>query len=83
MNFKENLKRLRKEQNITQKELAKLLNMKRDTIASLELGRSKPSYDTIINLQKIFNCSFDDLLKWGVFYEFQRKFKKINDWKKS
>lgn len=64
--YNENIKRLRKEQNITQEELAKLLNMKRDTIASLELGRSKPSYDTIINLQKIFNCSFDDLLKWGV-----------------
>lgn len=61
--YNENIKRLRKEQNITQEELAKLLNMKRDTIASLELGRAKPSYDTIINLQKIFNCSFDDLLK--------------------
>ena len=71
--YNENIKRLRKEQNITQEELAKLLNMKRDTIASLELWRSNPSYDRIINLQKIFNCSFDDLLKWGVFLWISRK----------
>lgn len=61
--YNENIKKLRKKQNITQEELAKLLDMKRDTIASLELGMSKPSYNTIINLQKIFNCSFDDILK--------------------
>lgn len=62
MNIGEKITKLRKNSNITQKELADLLNVSRQSISRWELGVSYPETDKLIKLSKILNCSIDYLL---------------------
>lgn len=48
----------RKALNLTQTELANLVNLKKNTVASWEQGISSPDIDTIVELLKIFNMNF-------------------------
>lgn len=48
----------RKALNLTQTDLANLVNLKKNTIASWEQGISSPDIDTIVELLKLFNMSF-------------------------
>lgn len=52
----------RKLNNLTQDELADKLFVTRQALSKWENGTSIPSIDTIIELSKIFNISFEDLL---------------------
>ena len=56
------LKELRKEQGLTQKQLAKMLNKSETGLASWEQGLSEPSISDIRKLCKIFGVSADYLL---------------------
>lgn len=60
--FGENLKSLRKENNITQKDLAEILNVQQSTISLWETNASKPSIDIIEILCKKFGFSSDELI---------------------
>ncbi len=62
MNIGEKITKLRKNSNITQEELADLLNVSRQSISRWELGISFPETDKLIKLSKILNCSIDYLL---------------------
>ena len=62
INFKENLKQLRTDNNLTQAALAKRLNTTIKTISHWETGYSEPSILQIIELANVFNISTDDLL---------------------
>jgi transcriptional regulator with XRE-family HTH domain len=62
MYFNKNLQFLRKKQKISQSKLGEILNMTRDSINSMENGRMKPSFDTLINIKNYFNISLDDLI---------------------
>lgn len=62
MTFKERIKELRTESNITQAELAAKLGKGESAIRTWETGRAKPDVDTLIKLSKIFDCSVDYLL---------------------
>ena len=62
MDFKGNLKELRNEKNLTQKELANYLNMSKNVICEWEKGRSEPSIENLKKLSIIFDCSIDFLL---------------------
>ncbi len=57
------IKELRKEQNMTQTQLAKLLQTTQDTISLWELGKSVPDIYALIKLSKIFNVTTDYLLE--------------------
>ncbi len=61
MNFKENLKKLRKEKNISQEQLAEKLNISRQAISKWESGKAYPDIDNLI-LRDIFNVSLDELM---------------------
>ncbi|MDE7101089.1 MAG: helix-turn-helix domain-containing protein [Anaeroplasmataceae bacterium] len=63
MNFKENLKSLRKNANYTQQKLAELLHVTKTTIANYEQGVKEPKLKTLEELTIILSCSYDDLLK--------------------
>ena len=63
MNFKENLKKIRKEKNLTQQQLADLLHVTKTTIANYEQGIKEPKLKTIEQIINILECSYDDLLK--------------------
>jgi transcriptional regulator with XRE-family HTH domain len=56
------LKELRKDKNLTQAELAKLLDVDRSTIAQWERGENMPRAKMLIRLAKIFKCKVDALL---------------------
>lgn len=62
MEFSKRLKFLRNEKNISQEELAKLLNISRTSITNYELGRNEASTQVLDKLSEIFNCSIDYLL---------------------
>lgn len=59
MNFGEKLKLLREEKNLTQNDLAKLLNVSKANISRYESGIRQPSIETIIRIAKFFNVSID------------------------
>ena len=62
MSFNEQLTKLRKRNNITQIELANLMNVKQYVISSWETGRSEPNISQIIKLSNIFKIPTDYLL---------------------
>ena len=62
MPFNDQLTKLRKRNNITQIELANLMNVKQYVISSWETGRSEPNISQIIKLSDIFKIPTDYLL---------------------
>ncbi|MGI6162018.1 MAG: helix-turn-helix domain-containing protein [Christensenellales bacterium] len=62
MPFGPKLRRLRKERNITQDGLGKLLGMGRTAIANYESGRNQPSNEVLVQISDFFDVSIDYLL---------------------
>lgn len=60
--FSDRLKQLRKGHNLSQEELAKLLNVSRSSISSYENNSRSPDKDTLIRLAILFGISVDYLL---------------------
>ena len=61
MTFSERLVHLRKEKNITQKQLAADLNLSEVGIQNYEGERRKPAYDVLLALADYFDVSLDYL----------------------
>ena len=62
MKFGENLKKIRKEKNMSQEELAEKVNVSRQSVSKWETGESYPEMNNILELCKIFNCNINDLI---------------------
>ncbi len=56
------LKKLRAEKGITQKELAAIIKVPRDTVANWEVSRGTPNIETISDIASYFDVSTDYLL---------------------
>ena len=69
MNFKDNLKKIRKDNNLSQEELADKLGVSRQAVSKWELGVSVPSTDTLLELCKLFKVSFEEILCLDEKYE--------------
>ncbi|MGN1445222.1 MAG: helix-turn-helix domain-containing protein [Eubacteriales bacterium] len=63
MTFGEKLARLRRENNITQDQLAQLLSVSRQSVSKWESGTAFPETDKLIRLADLFHCSLDYLLR--------------------
>ena len=63
MNLKDKLIKLRKDNNLTQDELAEKLYVSRQTVSNWENGKFYPDIETLILISNTFNVSLDDLLK--------------------
>lgn len=63
MDVSEKLRYYRKQNNLTQKELADKLHVSRKTISAWENGRGYPDISSITKLSDIFDISTDDLLR--------------------
>lgn len=61
MRFEEKLVALRKQNLLSQEQLAEKLNVTRQTISKWELGQSKPDMDKLTAMSKLFNVNIDML----------------------
>lgn len=62
MNFSTNLRKLRNENNLSQEELAEILDVSRQSISKYEQGKAYPEIDRLIILSEKFSVSIDSLL---------------------
>lgn len=62
MSFARKLQELRKERDLTQDEVARAIGVHKRHVSTWENGRSKPSYDSLVGLSKLFGISVDYLL---------------------
>ncbi len=67
--FGERVKKLRTENNLTQKQLSEKFNLNRTAVADWETRGKEPSYSTLMDIAKFFNVTTDYLL--GVIDEIQ------------
>ena len=65
MNFAENLKQLRKERNLSQEDLAELLNVSRQAVSKWEQGEGYPEAEKLLFLSQTLNISLDALMSTG------------------
>ena len=61
MSFGENLKTLRKENQISQEELAEMLGVSRQAVSKWERGDGYPEVDKLLILSRKLNVSLDRL----------------------
>lgn len=59
----ENIKKFRLEQNLTQEELAKKLNVSRPLITQFERGTRTPTILLSKEIATVLDCKIEDLLK--------------------
>jgi len=57
------LKQARLKKELTQENVANILNVSRSTISSWEVGRSYPDLESIVSLSDLYNISLDNLLR--------------------
>lgn len=58
----ERLKQLRIQHNLSQSDVAKLINVKPSTISGYETGERTPSMEILLSLSYLYKCSTDYLL---------------------
>lgn len=63
MSVNEKIYNLRKKKNMSQEDLAGILNVSRQTISKWETGESNPDFDKIVPLCDFFHITTDELLK--------------------
>ena len=63
MDFSQKLRKLRKENGMSQEELANQLNVSRQAVSKWESGNGFPETDKILIIGNFFNVSLDHLLK--------------------
>ena len=66
MNFSDNLKKIRKEHNLSQEQVAELLGVSRQSVSKWESGGAYPEMDKMLQLCKIFNLNIDELLNQDI-----------------
>lgn len=62
MTLADRLKELRKGNNMTQNELAKMLNMAKGTVAMWEMGKRNPGFEALEKMSEIFDRRVDYIL---------------------
>ena len=62
MTFAEKLKYLREDKNLSQIQLAKILEINQTTVSTWELGKKLPDFLNIVKISKCFNVTSDYLL---------------------
>ena len=60
--FSEKLKQIRKLKKLKQKDVAQYLSLERSTYTGYETGKSKPTFEKLIELADFFDISVDYLL---------------------
>ncbi|PHG31287.1 transcriptional regulator [Bacillus toyonensis] len=67
--FGQTLKQLRKSRDLTQSELAEILNLSQSQIKNWETGRFQPDIQTLASIASFFNVSLDVLVGFSNDFE--------------
>ena len=78
MKFCDKLQKIRKENNITQEQLADRLNVSRQAVSKWESGLAYPDTEKLIQISKIFNTSLDELINDNKDSKVNKQIKKFN-----
>ena len=78
MKFCDKLQKIRKENNITQEQLADKLDVSRQAVSKWESGLAYPDTEKLIQISKIFNVSLDELVNDNKDSSSIKKNKKFN-----
>lgn len=62
MSFAENLKQVRKEKNLSQEELAEILDVSRQAVSKWEQGIGYPEVEKLLLMANRLNISLDSLM---------------------
>jgi transcriptional regulator with XRE-family HTH domain len=62
MNFGKKLRELRKERNLKQSDVAEAVGVDKVHVSNWEIGKTKPSLDSVAGVSKLFNVSIDYLI---------------------
>lgn len=63
MEFKDQIREIRKKEGLTQEELALKLSVTRQAVSNWETGKNLPDIEILINISSVFNISLDQLIK--------------------
>ena len=74
----ENLKRIRKDNNLSQEQLAEKLGVSRQSVSKWENGEAYPEMDKVLQLCKMFNLNIDEILNQDIKEVNENKQSKIN-----
>ena len=66
MNLSDNLKKIRKEHNLSQEALADKLGVSRQSVSKWESGTAYPEMDKVLQLCKMFDLNIDELLNQDI-----------------
>lgn len=78
MKLADNLKRIRKENNLSQEQLAEKLGVSRQAVSKWESEQSYPEMDKVLLICKLFNYNIDELMNENVKEVDENKQSKIN-----
>ena len=67
MTFGKNLQTLRRQNGLSQQQLAEQLGVSRQAVSKWELDAAKPDIDNVIQISRLFGVSIDELLTGEVF----------------
>lgn len=62
ISFAENLKNLRKNENISRKKLAEMLYISYRTVVAWETAQREPSFEMLSKICEVFDETFDNIL---------------------
>ncbi len=65
MEFYERIKQIRKDNKLTQEDLANKLNVSRQAVSNWENNKNLPDIEMIIGISKVFSVSLDELIFGG------------------
>ena len=75
MNLSENIKKIRKENNLSQEQLAEKLGVSRQSVSKWESNQAYPEMEKMLQICQIFNLNIDELLN--------QDFKEVNNSKQA
>ena len=62
MNLADNLKKIRKDNNLSQEQLAEKLGVSRQSVSKWESGLSYPEMDKVLQICQLFNLNINELI---------------------
>ena len=62
MKFGDNFKKIRIQCGLTQQQVANKLGIRQSNVSDWEMDKSRPEYENLIKLAKLYDVSLEDLL---------------------